>query len=626
MKWFCSTRYWRLALGALAWLCQSACGPVTENQELVGPCTETGNPTGIQGKILSTTGNPAKGTVVKLLQRIGPDSSGIVAVVSQTTTCSDGTFGFAKLAAANYALEAFDSASGKIAWFPQAEILDSATRVHVSLTLESPGMLTGTVTRGPNLRPAGILNNEKIVVRLMHTNKSFTTDTSGNFQLGALASGLYRVVFTALDGHYLAAYVDSVRVNAGATTVLPRVDLIWSPFVTPPVPAVPSVDSVSNGGAIRIHWNPVFVSNLSHYEMQRTDTLDFTLTDTLSFFDTVFVDAFSPFAAGHAIKYRIRTVNKLGSKSDWSGVTSSLVPEDSVLPGEVSLGINVKTAGMNAKAVKVRLFRIPKNPDPPGSLPAAVKEVALGLTGLDGLVQFSKLAPDSYGIEAVDSLSHTMAYRIVKADGNMNVVLDLKPIGTVKGTVSRQKLWVASPFKGDENIQASLMHTPYFVYSNYGFPHGEFKISGVPAGTYNLIVFAPPEGYFLADTLKSITVIAGDTTTVPLVTARYNPAAPPPKIASLQILPSSGIKAYLKWDAIPNYPFLQSYEVLRMDASLRVVATSGPIKTTSWDDDLLGVRLGSTVYYVIRIITTRGVVGANGGDAMGNPVSFQVPN
>ncbi len=614
------------AVGMLAGLYLCGCGPVTENQPLTGPCTETGNPTGIKGKILNASGNSVNGAVVKLIQRVGADSSGMASVVSQTTTCSDGSFSFAKLSVSTYSLEAFDSVSGKIAWLPQAEILDSATPVHVSLILDNPGMVKGTVTRGPNLRPAGIFNNEKIVVRLMHTDKSYITDTSGNFQFGPLGSGLYRMVFTALDGHYLTAYVDSVRVIAGTTTTLPRLDLTWSPYVTPPVPGVPSVDSVSGGGGIRIHWNPVFVSNVSHYEMQRIDSLDISLTDTLSFFDTVFVDAFSPFVAGHAIQYRIRTVNKLGTKSDWSGGVASLIPADTISIGDATLKINVRALGLNANAAIVKIFPIPKKSSQPNSRPAPVIELASGLTGIDGLVSFMHLAPDYYGVEAVSALSNTKAYRIIKVDGNMNLLLDLRPTGTVKGLVSRQNIGVSAPKKGNENIQASLDNTPYNTFADSGSPYGPFKLVGVPVGTYDLIIFTPPEGYFLVDTLKSITVKAGDTLSIPPVAVRYNPTAPPPIIFSLQILPSSGVKAYLKWDALLNYPLLQSYEVLRLDESMRVAATSGPIATTSWEDDLLGVHLGSTVYYVVRIITTGGVLGANGGDPSGNPVSFQVPN
>lgn len=625
MKFFRLNRYWQWRVGILAWSCLSACGPVTENQGLAGPCTETGNPTGIRGKILNMAGNPASGAVVKLMQRMGTDSSGIAGVVSQTTACSDGSFGFAKLAASSYALEAFDSASGKIAWFPKADISDSDATVHISLVLESPGAVQGTVTRGPNPRPNGILNNEKIVMRLIHTDKSYLSDTTGAYRLAPLGAGFYRAVFTALDGHYLTAYVDSVQVRAGETTILPRMDLVWSPYVAPPIPSAPSVDSIAVG-TIRVHWNPVFVSNFSHYEVLKRDSLALNLTDTLTLVDTVLVDSLKAFASGHKIEYRVRSVNKLGTKSEWSSIASTTVTKDTTLTGEATLGINVKTDGVNAIAIKVRLFRIPKNPRSPDSLPAPVTEVGDELTGMDGSVLFTKLSPELYGIEAGDSLSHKKAYRILAVSGHMNLTLDLKSTGELQGTVSRQQLWVSAPFKGDENIQVSLSGTPYVVYSDYGFPDGVFKMTGIPAGTYNLIVFAPPEGYFLADTLKAITVVPGDTTTVPLVVARYNPSAPPPKIFSLKILSVSSLKVTLQWQAVFNYPFLKAYEVLRLDDSLKIMATSGPVTATTWEDNLVGVLPGTSVHYVIRIMTTGGLFGEKGGDPMGNPILFQVPN
>ena len=63
-------RRWLWAARLIAGACLLACGPVTENPGLAGPCTEIGNPTGatgLSGKILDAEGRPVGGAVLLLL-------------------------------------------------------------------------------------------------------------------------------------------------------------------------------------------------------------------------------------------------------------------------------------------------------------------------------------------------------------------------------------------------------------------------------------------------------------------------------------------------------------------------------------------------------------------------------
>jgi Carboxypeptidase regulatory-like domain len=628
-----SMKPWKRALALLGVgiglslsLSLNGCGPTGQEPLLVGPCTETGNPTGIIGKVFDTKGQPASGAVVKLFQRTGTELNGIATAISQTTTCSDGSFSFAKLAAATYALEANDSASGKTTWFAKAEIADTADNLRVRMVLASPGEVMGKVSRGSNLVPAGIVRNEKILVRLIHTDKSFITDTSGAYHFPMVGAGVYRAVFTALDGHYLSAYRDSILVIAGQRTLLPLYELKWSPFATPPIPTMPSVE-LSDSGVTLLKWHPVLVENFSHYEILRKDSLDEFGSDTLITTDTMYLDTLKSKPIGYVLNYQVRSVNTLGNKSDWSMGRMTVIPPDAVLSDSVDFGTRVLLNGKDMASIPVKLYRIPTVIGSPDALPLGVDSAGASITDLDGRVHFKNLAKGRYFVEAADPISHKKAaanIELFTGKVNAEVSLDLKTTGLLRGTVTRQSLWVSAPFKGNENIQISLAGTPYKVYSENGSPYSPYTMKGIPAGQYHAVFYAPPIGFFLPDTVR-ITILAGDSVVLPLVPARYNPAAPPPKLFGLKIGSVIGTKIHLEWETISNYPFLGGYEVLRLDMASNILASSGTLKTASWVDDVKDIASNTRITYVVRVLNLEGMPGANGGNSSGEPVPYQVP-
>lgn len=620
-----------------------SCGPVTDSPPgLAGPCTETGNPTGIRsiaGKVLDAAGKPVANAKVKLLIRTGPDTSGIAAASAQTTTCPDGSYGFRSLPASTYALEASDTSAGTVAWFPKVVLAETSgtggKTLPTDLVLKQPGAVSGSVTRGPYPAIPGIVHEENILVRLIHTDRSLYTDTSGLYLLGPIPEGVYRAVFAAVDGHFLTAYADSVRVEAGKTTVLPRVQLVWSPNVAPPTPSRLSVRP-DTGGLVRLGWHALPVGNFDHYEIERSDSLVAVPLDTLLSKDTAYVDSIKGIAAGHILTYRIRTVNALLNHGDWSSSDTARVPMGN-LPdtGGRAVSALVRKGGLPAAAVRVSLYRIPVGPGSPDSLPLMPKPVDSALTGADGRVRFDSLPAGAYALEAWQSASGLRAFR---RDAHASMppqaglpapdTLDLLAAGTIRGTASRQKAWVTDPGKGNFGIQFSLAGTPYVAHTDFSPDNGDsgYTLKGVPAGVYQAVLYALPKGFFLPDT-QSVTVYPGDTATLPYVAVTYNPKAPLLKPGGLRIDAFAGGKVTLKWSPIAagnQTVFFKGYVVVRMSES-GALTQSLPTKDSFYLDNLAGIPSGAILRYMVHVENTDGKTGLNAGDDQGQPVLFTLP-
>jgi len=150
-------------------------------------------------------------------------------------------------------------------------------------------------------------------------------------------------------------------------------------------------------------------------------------------------------------------------------------------------------------------------------------------------------------------------------------------------------------------------------------------LAGVPAGSYTLVVYATPEGYFLPDSIP-VTVRAGqETRLAAVVKARYNPAAPPPRIASLRLASATRARISLAWSPVTRYPLLQGYRVLRLSAARAVLDSSSVLTAAEYADDVSGIAPGTPLAYVVRVVGPGGREGANGGDASGAPVEVSVP-
>jgi hypothetical protein len=247
-----------------------------------------------------------------------------------------------------------------------------------------------------------------------------------------------------------------------------------------------------------------------------------------------------------------------------------------------------------------------------------------------GQYRFNRLGAGKYTVAARapsgTDVGIVMGLSPRKAGARMDTLRTGTP-GVIAGAASRDSLWISSPFKGDENIRVGLAGTPFTGLTDYGSPPagGSFRLAGIPAGSYTLVVYAIPEGYFLPDSLAVI-VRAGDTTRLPtVVKARYNPMAPPPRIASLKLAGATRDRINLSWDPVTRYPLLAGYRVLRLSPERVVLDSSSVISVTEYSDDVSGLPSGTRLEYVVRVAGTGGREGANGGDLSGAPVEAIVP-
>jgi hypothetical protein len=624
-----------LRLLAAAWLlAASACGPVTEQGNpgctvySEGPCTETGNPS-VTGIVRDPSGAPAPGADVRLYRLPGPplhDSTALAAPVLARSikAGADGSFRFDSLPAAEYSLEGADSARDLYALDARLDLPDSGTHVKADLDLKPPGRVEGAATRGPDARPAGVAADENILVRLAGTGRYAFTAASGDYSLAKVPEGLYLAAFAAADGHYLPAYVDSVRVKAGEVTRLPLVRLQWSPFAAPPAPAGLSVAIDSASGTAALRWHAVELDNFLHYEVVRKsggDSLVFIVTDTL------LVDSLRGLSAGRPLEYRVRTVNSLGNKSpDSSAHAAATVPGPPPQGNPSALQGRVATAqGAAAANAVVVLYSVPAGPGPADSLPVPARAVDTAAADSAGRFAFRKLPPGAYGVEARDAVTGTRAMAtglLLPRDAASAVNLSLRVTGALRGVASRQHLWCSTYHKGNEGILVSLAGTPYGTDTRN--VEGDFLIDSVPAGKYRLVIAAPPLGCFLPDTLD-VEIRAGDTVQAGVITAPYNTDLVP-MAANLRIASASGASVALQWDRVSlAYPDLAGYRVFRRDDSLRVLFASPVGASTSFTDDLSAVPKGTRLNYVVQTVAKDGKVSRFAGDHAGNPVTYVVP-
>jgi hypothetical protein len=279
-----------------------------------------------------------------------------------------------------------------------------------------------------------------------------------------------------------------------------------------------------------------------------------------------------------------------------------------------------------AEAV-VRLYAIPAGPGPEDSLPRRVRAVDSLSTAADGLARFAGLPAGPYTAIARSRDGALLAARVgllPRTEGptpGPEDTLRLAAPGRLAGTASRQQLWCSHSAKQDENIDVSLAGTPLFTATDYD---GSWSLSGVPAGSWRVVIQAPPSGCFLPDTVAAA-VPAGGAVVLPAAQARPNPAFVP-KVSGLRLASASGGAAALAWDPVPPaYPDLLGYEVVRRDGEQRVLATSEVIQDPRYVDDLSGLPSGVRIHWLVRAVSRSGARGPFGGDAAGVPLYFTVP-
>jgi hypothetical protein len=619
-----------------------------------GPSTETGNPN-LRGILRDAQGRPTAGFVKLYLLPAAahPDSAALKPprLLLSHPAAEDGRYRFDSLPPGVYALEAADLGERAFSLAPGLALAAPKDTLIRDLFLFPPARLTGAVTRGPNPLPAGVADNGGILVRLGGADRSAVTDSLGRYDLGHVPEGVYRVAFAAPDGHYEPAFLDTVRAASGVSRELPLVELQWSRFQDPPPPAGLRVVPDSATGVVRLTWRPVKLANLAFYEVARIDSLDTADNAIFRTADTAFADTVRALPASRTLTYRIAAVNALGNRSPPGPLQTrpAVVPAKPDTGGSATLFLAGVALGASAPmaGVRVLLYTVPAAPGSPDSPPLTVRLLDSALSGMDGRYLFRKLGgpgtrpdPEMPGAEGpfpaaryavlASTAAGTAAMRSdlpARADSLALDTLILLPTGTVEGLASRDSQWISNPGKTDMNIPVSLAGTPFkgvteLLSTNAG---ARFSLNNIPAGKYRLVVYTPPDGYFLPDTLE-VTVAPGSVAALPgVINARYNPSAPPPRIASLVIASSTRASVRLSWKAMDKYDPLQGYRVLRLDANRVESARSGVIADTAWTDDVSALPRGSAWYYVARVVDKAGRESGNGGDRNAQPIPFTVP-
>jgi hypothetical protein len=347
--------------------------------------------------------------------------------------------------------------------------------------------------------------------------------------------------------------------------------------------------------------------------------------------DTSWVDSLAGVAPGTALRYAVRALNPLGQAGPADTLAAGPAPEGKVPPvGEGVLEGLVLQGNAPVNGAGVELYLAPAGPGSPDSLPLPTWLLDSMGTGADGRYRFVGLGKGRYTVVARSLPRADIALARASSPRRDGAGLDtLRPAapGSVTGFVTRDSLWITAPFKGDENIEAGLAGTPFTGLTGFGFPPngGKFNLAGVPAGEYILVLYAPPQGYFLPDSI-AVTVREGTATALPAtVKARYNPAAPPPRIASLRLTGATRDRISLAWDPVPRYPLLQGYRVMRLSEARTAMDSSSVITVANYSDDVSAVPVGTKLGYVVRVVGPEGREGANGGDPSGLPVEVVVP-
>jgi hypothetical protein len=616
-----------MAAGLLA-----ACIPVREAPTGEGPSTETGNPN-LRGTLVDAQGRPAPGIAKLFLLPPAPapgsEDTALPRAPRLIDSCAaggDGRYRFDSLEAGTYAVEGRDRAGAAFGLARGLALAAPRDTLVRDVALLPPARLTGRVTRGPNPRPAGIAADEKILVRLDGADRSAVTDSSGAFALSDVPAGTYRLAFAAADGHYLTRYLDGIAAAAGASLALPPVELEWSRYGEPPAVGGLAAAVDSAAGVARLSWRAAKLSGgaAALYAVFRNGT------EIGRGPDTSFADSLSGVAPGTALGYAVRAVNPLGQLGPADTVAAGPAPGGLPPAGQGALEGVVLQGNAPVTGAPVELHLAPSAPGSPDSLPLKTRRLDSAKTDAGGRYAFAGLGAGRYAViarlptGAGTGLARDLSPR--RAGARLDTVRPAAP-GSIAGAATRDSLWISSPFKGDENIQAVLAGAPFSALTDFGFPPagGPFNLAGVPAGDYVLVVQAPPEGYFLPDSI-AVTVRAGEVTRLPAtVKARYNPAAPPPRIASLRIAGVSRARVSLAWDPVPRYPLLRGYRVLRLSESRAVLDSSSVITVTNYSDDVSAVPPGTRLAYVVRVAGPEGREGANGGDASGLPAEAVIP-
>lgn len=226
-----------IALALTAWLAVSAC----MHDDLAGS-TSTGNTGKIAGRVVDADGKGVAGAKVRVVAADhNPGPGGAAGEVADVVmTGPDGAYRTDSLAAGSYNL--LSDKGGLLAFRDSVEVPGNPGAPSVQLegdTLKTPGTVSGVV----RLRP-GHDSRTVFLILLGTTTFLVPKDSIGNFKLGPLAEGEYRLrLLSTLDNYRPMDTVVTVR--SGLDAVLP--DTLRPAYQGSAFGEVPLVDDVRLG-------------------------------------------------------------------------------------------------------------------------------------------------------------------------------------------------------------------------------------------------------------------------------------------------------------------------------------------------------------------------------------------
>jgi hypothetical protein len=301
-----------LALSVIHMIASTGC-----MEDRIAGSTSTGN-TGkgtISGRVLDAQGNGVANAKVRVLavdHNPGPVGAGSTDIADVAVTGTDGSFRTDSLADGRYNL--LGDKDGNLSFRDSVAVLgDSATEV-AGDTLKPPGAVTGVV----RLRP-GHDSRTVFLILMGTTTLGLPVDSIGNFRLGNLAEGSYRLrLLSTLDDY--KPLDTTIAVRSGRHDTLP--DTLRLTYVEPPAGGgIPVIDGVaisydSTAMAATLSWkrqDPAKVGSYNVYRKHRDSA--FVKLNKVPLPDTFLVDDWkSGLVPGQIYHYAVAALDPQGNE------------------------------------------------------------------------------------------------------------------------------------------------------------------------------------------------------------------------------------------------------------------------------------------------------------------------
>lgn len=308
-----------------------SCAPINSG----GNTSTVGNP--LSGVLFEQNGGRAKNARVLVVPsnydpRMGP-SQGMV--IDSTMTNETGGFHFDSLPADTYNI--LGSGSSGLSFRDSIAVAESAATIYTNDTLHPAGSIRGVI----RLRPGDDSRSVFIIV-LGTMTLGAPDDSIGNFSLGSMAGGVYRVRLLSTLGTYRP--MDTlIAIQAGKDLALS--DTIWLQYTGIPVPQGFQADYDSMLQVVTLTWNrPVAGRAIKGYNIFRKHRDSGQIMIKSEIPDTVFLD--STGIQGMTYEYRVAAVDTQGTEgvkstgvsvtfsSSLVKITGTIVKGEGTAPGQ----------------------------------------------------------------------------------------------------------------------------------------------------------------------------------------------------------------------------------------------------------------------------------------------------